>query len=287
MTSAMTYPWQDRSGHLSPLKLAVFLSLFAPGLWTVAAYGLGQLGPRPWTEAIHQTGLWAIRFLFVSLAITPLRRVLQFPRLIVVRRMIGVAAFCYALLHFLAYAGDQAFAWSHVASEVILRFYLTIGFTALLFLAALAATSTEGMIRRLGGRNWRWLHRLAYVIGLLTLTHYFIQTKLGFGEPLTMAGIYAWLMAHRVLVALKPAAAGNAWALIALSLASGLGAALGEAGYVWLTFHVDPARVLAAALAWTPGSRAGWIVFVAGMLLAVAGTWRGRTLPQRRGVVPA
>jgi sulfoxide reductase heme-binding subunit YedZ len=283
----MTYPWQDRSGRLSPLKLAVFLSLFAPGLWTAAAYDLGQLGPRPWIEAIHQTGLWAIRLLFVSLAITPLRRVLQFPRLIVVRRMIGVAAFCYALLHFLAYAGDQAFAWGHIASEVALRFYLAIGFTALLFLTALAATSTEGMIRRLGGRNWRWLHRLAYVIGVLALTHFFIQTRLGFGEPLTMAGIYAWLMAHRILAGLKPAAAANAWALIALSLACGLGAAFGEAGYVWLTLHVGPARVLAAALAWMPGSRAGWIVFVAGLLLTLAGAWRGRSLPQRRGVVPA
>jgi methionine sulfoxide reductase heme-binding subunit len=283
----MTYPWQDRSGRLSPLKLTVFLALFVPGLWTAIAYVLGQLGPRPWTEAIHQTGLWAIRFLFVSLAITPLRRILQSPRLIAVRRMIGVAAFCYALLHFLCYAGDQAFAWGHVASEVVLRFYLTVGFTALLLLAALAATSTDGMIRRLGGRNWRWLHRLVYVTGLLTLTHYFIQTRLGFGEPLTMAGIFAWLMAHRLLVALRPAAAARAWVLMLLSLACGLGAALGEAGYVWLTLHVDPARVLAAALAWTPGSRAAWIVFVAGLLLAFAGLWRGRTLPQRPRVVPA
>jgi len=269
------------------MKLAVFLALFAPGLWTAMAFGLGQLGPRPWIEANHQMGLWAIRFLFVSLAVTPVRRILQAPHLIAVRRMIGVAAFCYALLHFLAYAGDQAFAWGHVASEVILRFYLTIGFTALLFLAALAATSTEGMIRRLGGRNWRWLHRLAYVIGFLALTHYFIQTRLGFGEPLTMAGIFAWLMAHRVLVWLRPAAAANFRMLALLSLACGLGAALGEAGYVWLTLHVDPARVLAAALAWTPGSRAGWIVFVAGMLLALAGAWRGRTLPQRSRAVPA
>lgn len=283
----MAYPWQDRSGHLSALKLAVFLALFAPGLWTATQYGLSQLGPRPWTEAIHQTGLWAIRLLFVSLAVTPLRRILQFPRLIVVRRMIGVGAFCYAVLHFLSYAGDQAFAWGHVASEVILRLYLTIGFTALLFLAILAATSTEGMIRRLGGRNWRWLHRLVYVVGLLTLTHYFIQTKLGFGEPLTMAGIFAWLMAHRVLGALRPAAAAKAWVLILLSLACSFGAALGEAGYVWLTLHVDPVRVLVGALVWTPGSRAGWIVFVAGMLLAFAGAWRGRALPQRSRVLPA
>ena len=287
MTSAMTFPWQDRSGRLSPLKLIVFLALFAPGLWTALACGLGQLGPRPWTVAIQQMGLWAIRFLFVSLAITPVRRILQFPHLIVVRRMIGVGAFCYAILHFLAYAGDQAFAWGHVASEVILRFYLTVGFTALLLLAALAATSTEGMIRRLGGRNWRWVHRLVYAIGALTVTHYFIQTKLGFGEPLTMAGIFAWLMAHRLLVSFRPAAAAKAWVLVLLSLAAGLGAALSEAGYVWLTLRVDPARVLAAALAWTPGSRAGWIVFFAGLFVALAGAWRRQALPQRRGVVPA
>jgi methionine sulfoxide reductase heme-binding subunit len=118
----MTLPWQDRSGRLSALKLTVFLALFAPGLWTAAAFALGHLGPRPWTEAIHQTGLWAIRFLFVSLAVTPIRNVVQTPRLILVRRMIGVAAFCYALLHFLCYAGDQAFAWGHVASEVVHRF---------------------------------------------------------------------------------------------------------------------------------------------------------------------
>jgi sulfoxide reductase heme-binding subunit YedZ len=287
MTPAMTFPWQDRSGRLSPLKLIVFLALFAPGLWTALAYGLAQLGPRPWTVAIQQMGLWAIRFLFVSLAITPIRRILQFPHLIVVRRMIGVGAFGYAILHFLAYAGDQAFAWGHVASEVILRFYLTVGFTALLLMAALAATSTEGMIRRLGGRNWRWLHRLVYAIGALAMTHYFIQTKLGFGEPLTMAAILAWLMAHRLLVAFRPAAAAKAWVLVLLSLAAGLGAALSEAGCVWLTLHVDPARVLAAALAWTPSSRAGWIVFLAGLLVALAGAWRRQALRQRRGVVPA
>lgn len=283
----MRLPWQDRSGHLSALKLTVFIALFMPGLWTIGCYGLGQLGPRPWTEVIHQTGLWAIRFLFVSLAVTPLRRIFQLPQLIAVRRMIGVAAFWYATAHFLSYAGDQAFAWGHVFSEIALRFYLAIGFTALAMLAALAATSTDGMIRRLGGKIWRRLHQLVYLVGVLALTHYFIQTKLGFGEPLTMAGIFAWLMICRLLAASWPALATRAWTLALLAIATGLGAALAEAIYVWLSLGVDPRRVLAAAFAGIPGSRAGWIIAITGLLIAAAALLRGRLAFQRRRPIPA
>jgi methionine sulfoxide reductase heme-binding subunit len=143
------------------------------------------------------------------------------------------------------------------------------------------------MIRRLGGRNWRWLHRLVYVIGVLALTHYFIQTKLGFGEPLTMAGIFAWLMIYRVLAAWLPASVAWSWVLALLGLAAGLGTALAEAGYVWVSLGVDPARVLAAAFVGQTGSRAGWIVFLSGLLVAAAGALVQRRAPQRRGVVPA
>src|SRR5947207_13825573 len=93
------YPWQDYSGRLSPLKLAVFIALFLPGLWTAIAFGMGWLQPRPFTEAIHQVGLWMLRFLFIALAITPLRHIVQWPRLILVRRTMGVAAFAYGLAH--------------------------------------------------------------------------------------------------------------------------------------------------------------------------------------------
>src|SRR5262249_11137452 len=103
----MGFPWQNRGGSLSPLKLAVFVALFVPGAWTLHGLAHGSLGPRPLTEAIHQTGLWAIRFLLISLAITPLRQTLQLPRLILVRRMIGVASFAYVLGHLLLYAWDQ------------------------------------------------------------------------------------------------------------------------------------------------------------------------------------
>ena len=198
----MTFPWQNRGGSLSPLKLIVFLALFAPGLWTLFGLLHGSLGPRPLTEAIHQTGLWAVRLLLLSLAVSPLRRLLHWPRLVLVRRMIGVAAFAYALSHLTLYAWDQAFDLPHVASEILRRLYLTIGFATLLLLAALAATSTDGMIRRLGGRSWRNLHRLVYAIGVLALVHYFMQSKLNVAEPVAAAGLFLWLMSYRAAGAL-------------------------------------------------------------------------------------
>lgn len=135
------YPWHDYGGRVSPLKLAVFLALFVPAGWVVLAYACGLLGARPLNEAIHQLGLWTIRLIFLALAVTPLRQILQWPRLLVVRRMIGVAAFAYVLMHFSLYVVSQAFDLGKVASEIALRIYLTIGFTALLSLAALAATA--------------------------------------------------------------------------------------------------------------------------------------------------
>src|SRR5437660_3382592 len=93
------YPWQDYSGRLSPLKLAVFVALFLPALWTAFAFGMGCRQPRPFTEAIHQVGLWMLRFFFIPLAITRLGQIVQWPRRILVRRMIGVAAFAYGLAH--------------------------------------------------------------------------------------------------------------------------------------------------------------------------------------------
>ena len=176
------YPWQDYSGRLSPLKLSVFVALFLPGLWTAFAFSMGWLQPRPFTEAIHEVGLWMLRFLFVALAITPLRQILQWPRLILVRRMIGVAAFAYGLAHISLFIADLKFDIAKAASEIALRIYLTIGFAALLGLAALAATSTDAMVRRVGARRWQRLHRLVYAIALLAVVHYCMQSKLDLWE---------------------------------------------------------------------------------------------------------
>jgi sulfoxide reductase heme-binding subunit YedZ len=283
MPAKRKYPWLDRSGRLSIFNLAVFLSLFAPCAWTLLSYELGALGPRPLIEAIHQTGLWAIRFLMISLAITPLRRALHWPRLIPVRRMVGVAAFSYATLHLTLYIADQAFDWRLVASEIVFRFYLTVGFLASMSLSVLAATSTDGMIRRLGGRRWRRLHRSVYVIAVLALVHYFIQSKLNVAEPMVVAGLFSWLMANRVIVWIwgedrRP----SFWSLISLSVIVGLLTATGEATYYRLANGFDPWRVMAANVSWYFDRRPGWIVLVICLALTTASLFRARYSPRSK-----
>src|SRR6266404_1645955 len=200
----MKFPWQDYSGRTSPLKLAIFVALLGPASWTALEFAMGWLQPQPYTAAIREIGLWTIRLIFIALAITPLRQILQWPRLVLVRRMIGVAAFAYAITHLSLYTADQMFDIAKVASEIVSRIYLTIGFTAVLGLSALAATSTDGMVRRLGGRHWQRLHRLVYLIALLAVVHFCMQSKLDLWEPTIMAGIYGWLMGYRLVARVLP-----------------------------------------------------------------------------------
>jgi sulfoxide reductase heme-binding subunit YedZ len=269
------YPWNDYGGRLSPLKLVVFLSLFVPASCVAVAYCFDLLGARPLNEAIHQMGLWTIRLIFLALAITPLRQILQLPRLIVVRRMIGVAAFVYAFTHFSLYTADQAFDLEKVAKEIVLRVYLTIGFTALLCLAALAATSTDGMIRRLGGRRWRHLHQLVYLIGVLAVIHYCFQSKLDLWEPTIMAGLIFWLLVYRLLTWLVGVRGRLSILWIAgLSLAGALVTAIGEAAYFSLAFGVAPMRILQADLSLTTGMRPAVVVLIVGITVTAAGAIR-------------
>ena len=128
----------------------MFVLLFAPAGWIVYQAATGMLYPKPVTEMIHRTGDWAVRLVLLSLLVTPLRRFAQWPKLIAVRRMVGVAAFAYAIAHLSLFIVDQKYNFLHVAAEIALRFYLTIGFAAWLGLAALTATSTDAMIKRLG-----------------------------------------------------------------------------------------------------------------------------------------
>jgi sulfoxide reductase heme-binding subunit YedZ len=269
------YPWLDRSGRLAPFKLLVFIGLFLPGAWTAVNFALGNLGPRPLTEAIHDLGLWAIRFLFISLAVTPFRQLLQWPQLIQVRRMIGVAAFAYALTHLVFYAASEAFDLKKVVLEIILRFYLTIGFVALLGLSALAVTSTDGMVKRLGGRRWRRLHQLSYGIGVLASIHFFLQVKANVGEPMVMAGLFVWLMGYRAMTAWlikKPPV--PIWSVGLLGVASGAVTMLGEAVYYWLKRGVDPLRVLHANLTLDIGMRPGLVVLAIALAVTAAALLR-------------
>jgi sulfoxide reductase heme-binding subunit YedZ len=281
---AHLYPWKDYSGRTSALKLVVFAALFGPALWTALSFYMGWLQPQPYTAAIRQIGLWTIRLIFIALAITPVRATLQWPRLILVRRMIGVAAFAYALTHLTLYTADQTFDLAKVAREILSRIYLTIGFAAVIGLSALAATSTDGMIRRLGSRNWQRLHRLVYLIALLAVVHYCMQSKLDLWEPTIMAGIYGWLIGYRLLA--RFVAVRGRLPLVwvgALGVVAAVATASGEAAYFSIAFGVDPLRVVAANWSLMTGVRPAAIVLGLGLAVTAAGVLRGvAAIPAKR-----
>jgi sulfoxide reductase heme-binding subunit YedZ len=267
------WPWLDRGGRFSPLKSIVFALLWAPALWLAWRLAAGQLGPRPINEVIHQTGLWTIRLLLITLAVTPLRQLLRWPQLVTVRRMIGVAAFAYAAAHLTAFTTDKAFDLGAVATEIVSRFYLTIGALALAGLAVLAATSTDRMVRRLGGRNWRRLHRLVYAIGILAAVHFFLQSKLNVAEPIVMAGLLSWLLAYRLLPEARDLPLRRLVQVAGLSLLVGVVTLGGEFAYYALAFHADPLRLLAATFSLKAGIRPGWIVLaITALVTALAAT---------------
>lgn len=283
-------PWTDRAGRFSALKTAVFVGLCLPALWLLwlawrGGFGaVGPLGPRPVTEAIHETGDWAIRFLWLSLAITPLRRLLDWPKLIVVRRMVGVAALVYALAHFALYTLDLKFDFARVASEIALRFYLTIGFVALLGLIALGSTSTDAAIRRLGSR-WGALHRIVYVIAPLAAFHFFIQSKADVYEPTLMAGWLLLLLLYRLAHA-RGFSLSSPWVLLALAVVAALGTAAIEYAWYGLATGVPPGRVLAANLQFSFSIRPAWWVLATGLAVAVAAMARRKEPGQGRGIRP-
>ena len=147
--------WRDQRGRLSAVRIGTLALLLMPiGLAVAAALSEDRIEARPINDLIHRAGYWMLMFVLMALAITPLRRIARFNALADVRRMIGVGAFCYGVAHISLYIADQMFDFGKVASEIVLRLYLTIGFTALLGLAALAATSTDDWVVKLGVRRW-------------------------------------------------------------------------------------------------------------------------------------
>src|SRR5262249_53760660 len=185
------------SGRWSPVKIVAFVAAVLPALWIAYQAAADELGARPVTEAIHQAGDWALRFLLITLAITPAQRILNYPRIVLARPTLGVACAGYAVLHFSLYVLDQHFDLFKVASEIVLRIYLTIGALALAGLIALASTSTDAAISRLGSGRWHRIHRLAYGIAVIAAVHFFIQSKLNIYEPVLMAGVLVLVLGVR------------------------------------------------------------------------------------------
>jgi sulfoxide reductase heme-binding subunit YedZ len=187
-------------------KPLVFLAGIAPLVWMVCgAFGWfgASLGADPVKKLEHECGKTALNFLLLTLAVTPVRNILGLPQLLRLRRMLGLFAFSYVVVHFTVYLVlDLELNWSTLGADIAKRPYITIGFTALLLLIPLAATSTNGMMRRLG-RRWVKLHRLVYVIAILGVWHFYWQVKRDVREPLLYAGILTLLLLYRVVRAVR------------------------------------------------------------------------------------
>lgn len=279
------HPLVDRAGRFAPLKALVFVLLFVPGVWTAIDLATGNLGPRPFDAATHETGIWTLRFIFLSLLVTPLRELAQWPKLLTVRRMVGVAAFVYGMAHLILFIVHERYDLVKVATEIVLRIYLTIGFAALLGLTALAVTSTDSMIRKLGSKKWRRLHQAVYAIGVLATVHFFMQSKANVYEPLIMFGVLAWLLGYR-LIATYSAAIRKAPLVVAMALAIVAGAltAFGEAIYYKLKMNAPLARILATNLDFDLdiGIRPGWMVLGIALIVIVLAASRMALLRWRR-----
>lgn len=165
-----------------------------------------NLGANPVETIRLFTGDWTLRFLLITLAVTPLRRLTGWNAVIRVRRMLGLFAFFYAALHIISYIWlDQFFMWDLIIEDVYKRPYITVGFTAFMLLIPLALTSTNGMVRRLGGKRWRRLHQLVYIIAILGVVHFWWLVKSDITEPLIYAIVLALLLGYRLFWALRRA----------------------------------------------------------------------------------
>ncbi len=179
-------------------KPIVFALALVPLFWTVWLAYSGELGAEPILESVKQSGLWALRFLLIALAVSPLRMLTGMAALARFRRMIGLFAFFYASVHVSVYVGlDQFFDWPAIGKEILKRPYITIGMGAFVILSALAATSTNGMVKRLGGKRWRILHKGVFIAGLAGCLHFILLVKGWQTSPLIYAALCVGLLAFR------------------------------------------------------------------------------------------
>ncbi|MBM3515196.1 MAG: sulfoxide reductase heme-binding subunit YedZ [Alphaproteobacteria bacterium] len=182
------------------LKPAVFAASLIPVTLLAIRAFTGDLGANPIEAVTRDLGDWALRFLLIALAVTPVRLVTGWNQIARLRRMLGLFAFFYVCLHMLAYVGlDQFFDWPAIWRDIVKRVYITIGVAALATLVPLAVTSTDAMVRRVGGKRWRALHRIVYAAGVLGVVHYFFMIKAGYVEPAIYAAVLAVLLGVRAV----------------------------------------------------------------------------------------
>ena len=185
-------------------KIVVFLLCMAPIVWLLAAAFTDNLSANPIKDITEATGTWTLRFLLITLCITPIRKLTKWTDVIRYRRMLGLFAFSYGFLHFLTYVWlDQFFAVSDIIQDVYKRPFITAGGLGFLVMVPLAITSTKKWIGRLGGKRWQLLHRLTYVSAIAGVIHYLWLVKADTQRPLTYGFVLTALLGYRLLTSVR------------------------------------------------------------------------------------
>jgi len=180
-------------------KVLLFVLALSPAVSTGVLVLMGKGGANPIDTITDTTGIWTLRFVLATLAVTPIRRLTGWNPIVRVRRMLGLFAFFYGSLHFLTWLVlDQFFGWDFILADIAKRPYITVGFTGFVLMIPLAITSTAGWIRRLGGRWWNRLHRLVYATAVAGVIHFLWLVKVVEAEQIFYAGIVAALLGLRV-----------------------------------------------------------------------------------------
>jgi sulfoxide reductase heme-binding subunit YedZ len=196
--------WRDRVALSKPLVVALGLLPIAQIAYAIA-FDPDRLGANPAEFIEHATGDWALQFLLITLAVSPLRRITGWNALIRYRRMLGLFAFFYGVVHLACYVSfDRVFDLGEIAKDIVKRPYITVGFAALVLMTPLAVTSTKGWIRRLGGQNWNRLHMAIYPVAVLGVLHYWWLVKRDITWPAIYAVILVVLLGYRLWLKLRP-----------------------------------------------------------------------------------
>ncbi|MEJ1160584.1 ferric reductase-like transmembrane domain-containing protein [Prosthecomicrobium sp. N25] len=262
----MLAPWRDRRGAFSAIRAGALVLAAVPAAFMLADWRSGAFGPIPVIGFTYWSGVWATVLLLLTLAVSPARAILGLGRLIEARRILGVSALLYSLLHVVAFA--MLFRWDagELAAQMR-RPTILVASGSLALLLALGLTSTDAAVARLGAERWHRLHRLNYAASGLAVAHFLLSPGV-FGAQYWTAGLFLWLMAWR---ALRGAGRGRSAMALGL-LAIGAGAAAFGLEILWLWAYQDmpPAETLPILLTFDDELSAWWVIALAGAAAAIA-----------------
>ena len=239
----LIWPWQDRQRNFSWLKAGAFALVLLPAIRFAYQFATREYGylPIAFGNMTYWSGVWATVILLMALAVTPAMTILRWHALVDVRRMFGVTALIYTIVHMVLYFGLRSWNFANIANETFTRLTLALATLSTIGLIVLGATSLDAAIRRMGTRNWQRLHNTNYVISGVAILHVALARGT-YPEQYLLSGIFVWLMAWRVLARYRLGADARALALLAV--ASSLFTALLEAGFLWSRRGYDPLGTL-------------------------------------------